>query len=81
MNDCSELQQLATIDTPRTKYIDLEGNVRVLTYLEPGPMVTWTNERLISSTTRYLDETGRVIQIPDDAWEILGIEAWREGKL
>lgn len=55
-------------------YIDQNGQVRTLTYVEDVPwLVTWLvpgpNEtKTYSTAKRWLMEDGSQIQVPDDAW-------------
>ncbi len=56
------------------RYADVEGRDRQLTAIGPGFVVCWLKGGSpYSTTTRYWAEDGQVIQIPDDAWEKLGI--------
>jgi len=63
-----------TLTLVRT-YTDVSGKERLLTYLENVDyLVDWHKTAPASEATRWLLDGGRdVVQIPNNAWSVLGI--------
>lgn len=58
------------------KYLDKHGQNRELTYKGPGFILGdyFHIGTSFSLTSRWVTEDGSLIQIPDKAWEILGVD-------
>jgi hypothetical protein len=56
-------------------YKDVNGNARILTFLEKPARVldSWYSGAGFSEVELWTDEGGKVLQIPSEAWRVLGI--------
>jgi hypothetical protein len=51
------------------EYIDINGNIRSLEYVEPGYFVKYNKDKPASMSTRWRMNDGSTVQIPENMWE------------
>lgn len=58
------------------KYVDVNGKERTIVLIGDGYYVEWYKDYPPGTSHRYRLEDGSIVQIPDNAWEILGIKKY-----